>query len=59
MNQSFGFHIKKMRTEMGVSLGDLANQTGIPEAEVQKIEAGSITASREQIFRLAQSFARR
>ncbi len=56
MDQSFGFHIKKLRDGGGISVGDLAHRTGISEGEIQKIEAGSIVASRDQIFRLASYF---
>lgn len=56
MDQSFGFHIRKIRNDGGISVGDLAHRTGISEGEIHKIEAGAITASRDQVFRLANHF---
>jgi AraC-like DNA-binding protein len=56
MDQLFGLHLKEMRNDRGVSVHDLARRTGIPEGEIQKIEAGAIAASREQILLLASHF---
>lgn len=53
MNQDFGSHIRRIRSQEEMTVRDLARLSGIPESEIVRIEEGAIIASREQTMLLA------
>lgn len=56
MNRSFGFHINAMRITRGISIPVLAQNIGITEEDLKKLETGTFHASKDQILRLASYF---
>lgn len=56
MSEAFGSYITNIRNTHKVSISALAQGTGIPFNDLERIEKRLIHASRDQIFRLANYF---
>lgn len=56
-NQALAGHLRKLRTDRGLRLQDLADHSGISRATLSRIENGDVSPTAETLGRLASALA--
>lgn len=56
-NQALAAHLRILRTDRGLTLQDLADESGVSRATLSRIENGDVSPTAETLGRLASAFA--
>lgn len=56
-NQALAEHLRKLRTDRGLRLQDLADNSGVSRATLSRIENGDVSPTAETLGRLASVLA--